>query len=85
MTAASSKLSYQKIGPDLVQKVAQTYQKYLESPTPANRKTYLTWRLRVHLRANTFLRRHLEIVNENFNLGLNDEEAGPLMWEYERG
>jgi hypothetical protein len=28
------------------------------------------------------MQRPLEIVNEAFELGLNDEEAGPLMWEY---
>jgi hypothetical protein len=30
-----------------------------------------------------FLRRQLEIVNEHFHLGLNDDEAGPLMWDFE--
>jgi hypothetical protein len=71
-----------KIGPDLVQKVALQYQKYQESPSPKTRKDYLTWRLRIHLRCNVFMQRPLEIVNEAFELGLNDEEAGPLMWEY---
>ena len=77
--------AYKKIGPDLVSKVAAEYAKYLEKPTPTTRKSYLTWRLRVHLRCNGFLKAQLEAVNESFNLGLNDDEAGPLMWEYEKG
>ena len=77
--------AWKKIGPDLVQAVVSTYEKWQESPTAANKKRYLTWRLRIHLRCNTFLKEQLEIVNENFNLGLNDEEAGPLMWDYKEG
>lgn len=85
MRITTPKASYKKIGPDLVQAVANTYSKWLESPTPANKKKYLTWRLRIHLRCNTFLRRELEVVNEHFHLGLNDEEAGQLMWDFEEG
>jgi|694.fasta_scaffold58696_3 hypothetical protein len=85
MKINTPKSAYKRIGPDLVQAVANTYEKWLESPTAANRKKYLTWRLRIHLRCNVFLRQPLEIVNEHFHLGLNDEEAGPLMWDYEEG
>lgn len=85
MRINTPKSAYKKIGPDLVQAVANTYEKWLESPTAANKKKYLTWRLRIHLRCNVFLRRQLEIVNEHFHLGLNDDEAGPLMWDYEEG
>ncbi len=85
MRINKAKASYNKIGPNLVQAVANTYEKWLESPTPANKKKYMTWRLRIHLRCNAFLRSELEIVNEHFNLGLNDEEAGRLMWDFEEG
>jgi hypothetical protein len=79
------KTAYKKIGPDLVQAVISTYQKWSESPTAPNKKKYLTWRLRIHLRCNRFLRRELEVVNEHFHLGLNDEAAGQLMWDFEEG
>jgi hypothetical protein len=85
MRLNTPKSAYKKIGPDLVQAVANTYEKWLESPTPVNKKRYMTWRLRIHLRCNTFLRKQLEIVNEHFNLGLNDEEAGQLLWDIEEG
>jgi hypothetical protein len=85
MRINTPKASYKKIGPDLVQAVANTYQKWLDSPTSANKKLYLTWRLRIHLRCNTFLKSELEVVNEHFQLGLNDEDAGQLMWDFEEG
>ena len=85
MRTVSPRTSYKKIGADLVSKVAAEYTKYLDKPNPVTRKNYLTWRLRVHLRCNTFMKAELEAVNESFNLGLNDGEAGPLMWEYEKG
>lgn len=83
MRITTPKASYNKIGPDLVQAVARTYEKWLEEPTPANKKKYLTWRLRIHLRCNSFMRPELEVVNEHFNLGLNDKDAGQLMWDFE--
>lgn len=83
MRARTARDCFEKIGPQLVQAVANTYSQYLESPTEKNQRLYLTWRLRIHLRCNTFMRRDLEIVNEHFNLGLNDDEAGKLMWDYE--
>ncbi len=85
MRINKAKASYNKIGPNLVQAVANTYEKWVDSPTPANKKKYMTWRLRIHLRCNAFLRSELEIVNEHFNLGLYDEEAGQLMWDFEEG
>ena len=85
MRITTPKACYKVIGPDLVQAVANTYEKWLESPTPANKKKYLTWRLRIHLPCNTFLRKQLEVVNEHFHLGLNDDEVGQLMWDFEEG
>lgn len=85
MTARRAKLAYKKIGPDLVQKVATTYARYVETPNATNKKNYLTWRLRIHLRCNTFMRRELQAVNEHFNLGLDDTDAGQLMWDFVEG
>ena len=82
MRVITPRACLKKIGPDLVQKVATEYEKYQASPTPKTRKSYLTWRLRIHLRCNTFMSAELAVADEAFKLGLNDDEAGPLMWEY---
>ena len=81
----SPRAAYKKIGPDLVQAVANTYQKYQEQPSPANKKKYLTWRLRIHLRCNVFLKNELKVVNEHFHLGLDDQDVGQVMWDFEEG
>ena len=78
-------LAWKKIGPDLVTKVRTSYEKYKQKPNASTRKTYLTWRLRVHLRCNQAMKDELELVDEAYNLGLYDEEAGPLYWEITRG
>lgn len=83
MTAITPKYCFNKIGPELIQKVAKEYGKYSEAPTAKAKKDYLTWRLRIHLRCNAYMRTELEIVNEHFNLGLNDTDPGPLMWDYQ--
>jgi hypothetical protein len=79
----SPRASYKKIGPDLVQAVANTYLKYQETPSAANKKLYLTWRLRVHLRCNEYLKAELHAVNEHFHLGLDDDEVGQVMWDFQ--
>ena len=81
----SPRAAYKKIGPDLIQAVANTYLKYQEQPSPANKKRYLTWRLRIHLRCNQRMKAELISANEHFNLGLNDRDAGQLMWDFEEG
>lgn len=83
MKVITPRACFNKIGPELVQKVATEYQKYNESPTAKARKDYLTWRLRIHLRCNPYMKAELEIANEHFNLGLNDSDPGPLMWDYQ--
>jgi hypothetical protein len=85
MRRVSPRIAYKKIGPDLVQKVAKEYQKFVESPTSANKKSYLTWRLRIHLRCNLWLKPELYAANKEYNLGLDDKEAGTLMWDFEQG
>lgn len=77
--------AWKKIGPDLVTLVKNAYEKYQEKPTASSRKSYLTWRLRVHLRCNERMREELELVNETYGLGLYDEEVGPTYWDIERG
>jgi hypothetical protein len=77
--------AWKKVGPDLVTMVKNSYAKYKEKPNSSTRTSYLTWRLRVHLRCNAKMREELELVNKEYELGLYDEEAGPLYWEVERG
>ena len=83
MKVITPRACFKKIGPDLIQKVASEYQNYTENPTSKTRKSYLTWRLRIHLRCNRFMKTELEVANDHFNLGLNDKGAGELMWDYE--
>ena len=76
--------AWRKIGPDLVTLVRDSYEKWKENPNPKTKQAYLKWRLRIHLRAN-HERELLELVNEAYNLGLYDEEAGDLYWDVTRG
>jgi hypothetical protein len=85
MRTLTSGYAWKKVGPNLVTLVKNAYAKYKEKPNPSTRKSYLTWRLRVHLRCNAKMREELEMVNKEYELGLYDEEAGPLYWEVERG
>lgn len=85
MRALTPDVAWKKIGPDLVTLVKNAYDKYKEKPNPSTRKSYMTWRLRVHLRCNERMREELEMVNEAYGLGLYDEEAGPTYWDVERG
>ena len=72
-----------QVGIGIVETVRKYYQKYLEKPNAANAKAYCLWRLRLHRRwSNPDDRELLEKVNESRNLGLNDENPGPLCWGY---
>ena len=48
--------------------------------TPRNRREYLTWRLRLHLRFNNDPE-FLDELDETFNIGLRDDEVGKTLWE----
>ena len=85
MRIVSPRVAYKKIGPDLVQKVASEYEKFIKLPNLANQKSYLLWRLRIHLRCNLWLKPELYAVNKEYGLGLNDKEVGILMWDFEQG
>lgn len=78
-------LAWKRIGHDLVSTVQQAYQKYKENPNAANRKRYMVWRLRIHLKCNERYVKELTIVDDEYNLGLFDSDAGPLLWDIERG
>ena len=71
------KSAREKVGFALVEALENSYEKWLESKTPAARKRYLTWRLRLRLKFNHRID-ILERLNEVANIGLYDEEVGPL-------
>ena len=71
------KSAREKVGFALVEALENSYEKWLELKTPAARKKYLTWRLRLRLKFNHRID-ILERLNEEANIGLYDEEVGPL-------
>ena len=71
-----------KIGIGLYQAVSQTYEAYLTKPDKKTAKKYCTWRLRLHQKFNNN-RELLESFNEEFALGLFNENPGPLCWDLE--
>lgn len=76
--------AWKKIGPDLVTITRNAYAAWKENPNKKTREAYMKWRLRIHLRSN-HERELLEMVNEEYDLGLYDEEAGDLYWDVTRG
>jgi hypothetical protein len=71
----------EKVGIGIVECVKTRYDTYLANPTPRNAKDYCLWRLRLHRRLNNN-REQLEEVNEARQLGLYDENPGPLCFDY---
>ena len=70
------------VGFAMVEAMERAYEKWQEKKTPASRKRVLTWRLRVRLRFN-HMPDVIEKLNKVANVGLLDEEVGPLyddMW-----
>ena len=84
MTSLSPSVAWKKIGVDLVNAVRDTYALWQATPSERTRKKYMTWRLRIHLNSN-HQRELLELVNEEYNLGLNDPEPGKLFWDITEG
>jgi hypothetical protein len=71
----------EKVGIGIVECVKTRYDTYLANPTPRNAKDYCLWRLRLHRRLNNN-RDQLEEINEARQLGLYDENPGPLCFDY---
>lgn len=71
-----------KAGVGMINALENWYSQYKTKATVRNKREYLTWRLRLHLRHNgdpAFL----EQLDETFNIGLHDEEIGATMWDIE--
>ena len=71
-----------RAGIALVDALERWYAEWNLKHTPRNKREYLLWRLRLHLKHNSDPE-FLQELNEYFNLGLNDEEVGPTNWEVE--
>lgn len=69
-----------KAGTGMIGALEGWYKSWKKKPTDRNRRETLTWRLRLHRKWNSqpdFLRE----LNEYFEIGLMDEEVGPMYWE----
>jgi len=71
-----------KAGVGLVEALENWYKAYKTKDTPRNRREYLTWRLRLHLRWNDEIE-FLQELDETFDIGLTDEEVGKTLWDIE--
>ena len=72
----------EKVGVGMVEVVKSKYEEYLERPNKKNALEYCKWRLRLHRKLNNN-RERLEEVNTARNLGLYDENPGPLCFDLE--
>jgi hypothetical protein len=66
------------VGFALVEVLEQSYLKWKETPTEANQKRYLTWRLRLRVKLKHKPGVLLELIEKCPLTGLLDEEVGPL-------
>ena len=69
-----------RAGSGLIGALESYYELYQKKPTERNRKEYMLWRLRMHLKWNSNPE-FLEELNEAFNLGLHDDEVGETYWK----
>jgi len=68
-----------RAGVGLLNALENWYAAWKKKPTDRSRREYMLWRLRLHLKHNTDPT-FLEELNETFEIGLYDEEVGPLYW-----
>ena len=69
-----------KAGVGLIEALETWYAAYQTKKTDRNRREYLTWRLRLHLRYNNDPD-FLNDLDDTFNIGLRDDEVGKTLWE----
>ena len=67
-------------GVGLVEALENWYAAYQTKKTDRNRREYMTWRLRIHLKFNGDPE-FLQELDETFDIGLTDEEVGKTLWE----
>ena len=69
-----------RAGIGMVNALENWYAEYQKKATERNKREYLTWRLRLHLRWNGDPE-FLEELDEHFDIGLHDDEVGKTYWE----
>ena len=67
-------------GVGMIEALENWYTAYQTKKTDRNRREYMTWRLRLHLRFNNDIE-FLQELDETFNIGLTDDEVGKTMWD----
>lgn len=69
-----------RAGIGLVSALENWYAHWQTKHTDRNRREYMLWRLRLHLKHNSDPE-FLEELNDTFEIGLYDEEVGELYWD----
>lgn len=69
-----------RAGIGLVSALENWYKAWQTKHTERNRREYLLWRLRIHLKHNSDPE-FLKELDDVFNIGLYDEEVGPTYWD----
>ena len=71
-----------RAGVGLVNALETWYGLWKKKPTERNKREYMLWRLRIHLKHNSDPE-FLKELNDTFDIGLHDEEVGPQYWDLE--
>ena len=71
-----------RAGIGLISALENWYAAWQTKHTDRNRREYMLWRLRLHLKHNSDPQ-FLEELNDTFEIGLFDEEVGELYWSLE--
>ena len=69
-----------RAGSGLIGALESYYKAWQTKPTERNKREYMLWRLRIHLKWNGNPEFLMEL-NETFNIGLTDSKPGPTYWE----
>ena len=69
-----------RAGVGLVNALETWYGLWQTKRTERNKREYMLWRLRIHLKHNSDPE-FLKELNDVFNIGLHDEEVGPQYWD----
>ena len=69
-----------RAGIGLVSALENWYAAWQTKHTDRNRREYMLWRLRLHLKHNSDPE-FLKELNDTFDIGLHDEEVGPQYWD----